>query len=469
MLKFFKSIEKTLIFVIKGLMFIGLFLAFFLPYVPQVPQLIAFSRIAAIPMSSFAILGICFIKIYGGFAIGVKKSREIIYSVMLAAAITDVITYLQLSIMIKSFANFYYLLLAMVAQYIVIYVATRFGNFIYFAINQPAKCVVVYSDESMVPQYLRKIGRYKRQWVVKDVVHYSNEDVKALIRHNDTVFFFDTPRNVRSELIEYCYKHNKNIFASPDVADVVIKYSDHVLLDDMTVFGSLVGDLTFEQKLIKRAFDVILSGIGLIVASPIMLAEVIAIKLCDKGPVLFKQARLTKGGREFNVLKFRTMVVDAEKQDVAVLSSKHDSRVTPVGRVLRATRIDELPQLINIFRGDMSIVGPRPERASIAEEYEKDLPEFRYRLKVKAGLTGLAQIMGKYNTTPKDKLTLDLVYIEQYSIWLDLKIMLQTAKVLFKSDSTEGFDEDDKIEFVKHEAGQPPEIELEEENDESGI
>ena len=183
--------------------------------------------------------------------------------------------------------------------------------------------------------------------------------------------------------------------------------------------------------------DIIISGAGLLVASPVMLIEALAIKLEDGGPVFFRQPRMTKDGKVFDVLKFRTMIVDADK-DVKRLASQNDDRITKVGKFLRKTRMDELPQFINILKGDMSIVGPRPEQVEITEKYVEVLPEFRYRLKVKAGLTGLAQIQGKYNTTPRDKLIFDLIYIEQYSIWVDIKLILQTVKVLFKSDSTEG-------------------------------
>ena len=217
----------------------------------------------------------------------------------------------------------------------------------------------------------------------------------------------------------------------------------------MTVLESRVTGLTFEQSVVKRACDILVSGIGLIIASPFMLLEALAIKLEDGGPVFFKQPRVTKDGKAFNVLKFRTMIVDADKHKKR-LASEDDDRITKVGKVLRKLRIDELPQFLNILKGEMSIVGPRPEQVEITEKYVEILPEFKYRLKVKAGLTGLAQILGKYNTTPKDKLILDLMYIEQYSIWVDLKLMLQTAKVLFKSDSTEGVQGEFPIELVKH-------------------
>ena len=199
--------------------------------------------------------------------------------------------------------------------------------------------------------------------------------------------------------------------------------------------------LSIENRFAKRTIDLILSLLAIIVTSPIMIIVALLIKMYDGGPALFKQKRLTIDGKIFDVYKFRSMIVDAEKDGVARLASKNDNRITPIGKFIRKVRLDELPQLLNILKGDMSIVGPRPERPEIAEEYGKVMPEFSYRLKVKAGLTGYAQILGKYNTTPKDKLLLDLMYIEKYSLFLDFKLMLMTIKILFMSESTEGVDE----------------------------
>ena len=183
----------------------------------------------------------------------------------------------------------------------------------------------------------------------------------------------------------------------------------------------------------------------MVVAAPIMLAVAAAIKLEDGGPVFYKQDRLTRGGREFKILKFRSMIVDAEKYAGAVLASGDDPRITRVGKVIRATRLDELPQLLNILKGDMSIVGPRPERKCLADEITKELPEFPYRLKVRGGLTGYAQIFGKYNTSAYDKLRLDLIYIENYSLLLDFKLIILTLRIIFSKDSTEGIDKAQEI------------------------
>lgn len=196
-----------------------------------------------------------------------------------------------------------------------------------------------------------------------------------------------------------------------------------------------------EYLFIKRVFDILASGIALIILSPLMIIVALMIRR-DGGIAFYRQKRLTKNGKEFYVLKFRSMRMDAEKDGVARLSAgENDPRITPIGRFIRACRIDELPQLINILKGEMSVVGPRPERPEIAAQYEEEFPEFSLRLQAKAGLTGYAQIYGKYNTTPRDKLLMDLQYISKPSIAEDLKIMFATVKILFLPESTEGIAE----------------------------
>ena len=215
------------------------------------------------------------------------------------------------------------------------------------------------------------------------------------------------------------------------------------------LYGNLAGGLIMSVCLVvyvlmalwsRRIMDIVISLIGIVIASPFMLLIVLAIKLYDHGPILYKQERLTKDGKPFMIYKFRSMTVHSEDAG-ARLAAKGDARVTPVGRVIRAIHFDELPQLFNILKGDMSVVGPRPERQVIADQYTEEIPEFVLRLKVKAGLTGYAQVYGKYNTTPYDKLKLDLTYIENYSVWMDIKILFLTFKILFVRENTEGVDE----------------------------
>ena len=260
----------------------------------------------------------------------------------------------------------------------------------------------------------------------------------------DAVIIGDIPSHERNQLLKQCFGRGIRTYTVPKISDVINRSSDDLNLFDTPLLLSRNEDLKIEQVVGKRVVDIIFSVLGLIVSSPFFLVIAFLIKATDGGPVFYKQLRLTKGRQEFMIYKFRTMIQDAEKDGHARLASEKDDRILPVGRFLRATRLDELPQLINILKGEMSVVGPRPERPELAEEIEKELPEFAYRLKVKAGLTGYAQIYGKYNTTSYDKLKLDLTYIRNYSFFLDLKLMIMTPKIMLMKESTEGVMENDE-------------------------
>lgn len=449
--------RRAVVFLLKIFLFLVLFLLFFGLFSIENDQLRARNRTAAVTMTTFVILGIAMTAVYGGFAVGKKKSREIIPPLCIAAFITDLITYFQLALMNTNRWNQYQfrlpnplmLLLVCFLQALAVTGFVYLGNYIYFRMYPPDDCVIICSDQERAKELVRRVARYQKQYRITGVFDYMDPDLKKQIRHSDLVFLYELPADVKAEIIDYAYKHSTNIYFQTELSDIVVNYAKYTVLDDLSLLGSTTKELSVEQKFIKRLIDILVSGVCLILLSPVMLAEALAIKLGDGGPVFYKQERLTIGGKKFNVLKFRTMVVDAERQG-AQLATKNDSRITPVGKFLRATRMDELPQFLNVLKGDMSIVGPRPERESIAEEYYKEVPEFAYRLRAKAGLTGLAQITGKYNTSPKDKLMLDLMYIERYSIWMDILLMFQTLTVFFKRDSTEGIEEGMKTAEVSH-------------------
>lgn len=237
----------------------------------------------------------------------------------------------------------------------------------------------------------------------------------------------------------YCIGKRIPCFVLPRVGNLLFQGARHVHTLSSPVLMISGKEPSIEYLFVKRAFDIIMSLLGILVFSPLFLLCAAAIFLTDRGPVIYRQKRLTKGGKVFTICKFRSMRVDAEKDGVARLSSgESDERITPVGRILRACRLDELPQLFNILKGDMTIVGPRPERPEIAEQYEKIYPEFSLRTQVKAGLTGYAQVYGKYNTEPLEKLEFDIMYINHMSIITDLQLMFATVGILFNPDSTEG-------------------------------
>ena len=251
----------------------------------------------------------------------------------------------------------------------------------------------------------------------------------------------DIPSHERNLLLKKCYDAGIRVYMIPKISDILIRTSTNLNLFDTPILLSRNEGLQADQMLVKRIIDVVVSVIGIIITMPLFVMFGAAIHITDRGPIFYKQTRLTLDGKLFEIYKFRTMREDAEKDGIARLAGEDDDRITAVGKLLRATRFDELPQLFNIIKGEMSLVGPRPERPEIAAEYMEELPEFSMRLKMKAGLTGYAQVHGKYNTTPYDKLKLDLHYIRNYSIWMDLILIVLTPKVLFMKESTEGVGE----------------------------
>ncbi len=257
------------------------------------------------------------------------------------------------------------------------------------------------------------------------------------------VMIYDVEENLKQKLLTYCFENDIKVIIVPNVSDIILHGSRQSHLIDTPFYVADNFKLSNEQELLKRILDLIIIIPITIIALPFMAITALCIKLEDRGPILYKQERLTKNGEHFYVYKFRSMIVNAEKAG-AQLASKNDNRITKVGNVIRKIRFDELPQILNILKGDMSIVGPRPERPEIAEDYVKDYPEFKYRLKVKAGLTGYAQIFGKYNTTPEDKVKMDIMYIQNYSLLLDIKLIILTVKILFMPESTEGIEEGQK-------------------------
>ena len=265
----------------------------------------------------------------------------------------------------------------------------------------------------------------------------------------DGVIVGDMTAELRNDILKNCYANGIRTYTMPKITDVILKSSETLEAFDSPMFLNRNSGITPEQAAVKRLSDIIMSLMGLIIASPFMLVIAAAIKLEDHGPVFYKQKRCTKDGKVFEILKFRSMIVNAEQSGISVPATERDPRITKVGRVIRATRFDELPQIINILKGEMSVVGPRPERIEHVREYSAEIPEFKYRMAVKGGLTGYAQVYGKYNTTPYDKLKLDLLYIQNYSIFLDLEIILKTVQVMFTKESTEGFDKRRSEEMTK--------------------
>ena len=447
MKKHLHKFETTMWLFIKILLCVTLMFSFTRILGQENIGLTRLSRMLGITVSTFVVLWYLFLSAYGRYDVGRRKSKPIIYSLSLAVFCTDVITYLQVMIMRTNSGVHEFrlrrpelLLYAFVVQILVIIVFAYGGNWLFFKIHKPEKCCVITSSQKRLDEIAFAIGRFKKQYEITKVLDYHSKNLKEHIRNADTVFMYDVPVETRTEIMRMCYKYKVNVYFNPEIEDIMELNATHYILDDMYLFNKNVKALTMEQRIMKRLLDIILSLVLGILSAPFWLGGMIAIKLYDGGPVLFKQERATINGKRFQVYKLRTM-----KQGVSNYSvKKDDDRITKPGQFLRRTRIDELPQLLNVLKGDMTFVGPRPEMIKNVDAYTEELPEFKYRLRMKAGLTGYAQIAGKYNTTPKDKLIMDMMYIEQFSILRDIQLILQTIVVLFKSDSTEAFDKKNK-------------------------
>lgn len=387
----------------------------------------------------YGVLLFFFVHTYGGLKVGYLRKGDIIYSQILAALCVNAITYVQICLLDRHFVNVIPLAVMTLIQAVIIALWAAAFHYLYTKTFPPRKMILVYGER---PAFglKDKINTREDKYNICEMVNIDCglEAVYKRISRYEAVIIGDIPSQFRNRIMKYCFEQSIRTYMLPKISDIILRGSDDIHLFDSPLLLARNNGFTFEQKVMKRATDIVVSLFLLILLSPIMLITVIAIRLYDGGPSIHKQTRLTMGGREFDVYKFRSMVVDAEKDGIARLAAEGDVRVTPIGKVIRRTRIDELPQLFNILKGEMSLVGPRPERPQIAEEYRTYMPEFDFRLKVKGGLTGYAQIYGKYNTTPYDKLKLDLMYIENYSFRLDLKLIMMTFKVVFMKESTEG-------------------------------
>ena len=380
---------------------------------------------------------------YGGMKIGYLKPMDILFSQIFSLICVNVITYMQLSLMEVKLVWMNGLIWMTVAQAVFSGVWTWFCNFVYRKAFPPRDLFLIHGERSIKDISQKFAGRPDKYKIAKtaDIKEGVESLKREILAGNMAVVLWDIPTADRNKLLKFCYSRSIRVYMMPKITDVLIQGSDQLHLFDTPILLSREYSLKIEQRIAKRIIDIVCSLVLLVISAPIQLVTALAIKCYDKGPVFYKQVRCTRGQREFEILKFRSMRVDAEKDGVARLATKNDDRITPIGKFIRTVRIDELPQLFNILKGDMSFIGPRPERPEIIAQYMEDMPEFALRMKVKAGLAGYAQVYGKYNTTPYDKLKLDLSYIENYSLWMDIKLMLLTLKILFKPESTEGIEE----------------------------
>lgn len=390
----------------------------------------------------YAFFLIIFSYIYGGMKLGYLKRENIMFSQVLAVLCANILGYLETVLLSARFVDVMPIIVTTLIDIILVFVWSIITDALFKKMFPPRRLLLLYEDYTAEDMMIKMQSR-KDRFEIAEMLDVSTgwEVIIEKIEKYDAVLIYDVHSLLRNKILKYCYSKSIRVYMTPKISDVIVRSSDNIHLFDTPLLLARNTGLTFEQKVLKRGMDIVFAVVVLVLSSPFMLLTALAIKLYDGGPVLFKQDRATINGKVFKIHKFRSMIVDAEKEGLSIPASEKDPRITPIGHVIRKLRLDELPQVFDILAGNMSVVGPRPERVEHVEKYTADIPEFAYRLKVKGGLTGYAQIYGKYNTTAYDKLKLDLMYIQNYSVLLDIKLILMTIKIMFMKESTEGFDE----------------------------
>lgn len=380
-----------------------------------------------------------FTTLYGGYKVGSQRLTDIIYSNWLSLVIVNSVTYLQISLIGRKFMPLGLFAIVTVIQLALISLWANIANRVYIRIFTPKKLIFLYNG-NYPDNIINKFNARPERFHIAGIHKVGPEDnrILDLIAGIDGIVIYNLQDKGTAEILKLCVENGICCYLLPSLSDILLRTSEIMYLFDTPLFIVKNEGLYLGQRFFKRLFDVLCSLFLIMLFCPLIMITAVCIKLCDGGPIIYRQERCSQYGRRFNILKFRSMKIDAEMDGVARLSEEGDPRITPVGRIIRKYRIDELPQLFNILKGDMSFVGPRPERPEIIEQYKKIVPEFDYRLSVKCGLTGYAQVIGRYNTTPEDKLKLDLIYIQTYSLMQDFKILLMTIRSVLSKDSTEG-------------------------------
>ena len=395
-------------------------------------------------IAGYAVILLFFNRTYNAYLFGYSRIRSLIFAQWISQLFSVAIVYFVVSFAWNYFSDVWPLLALLGIQLVFDIVWSWLGTLIFFRLHPPMRTILIFRDELDRKRFGSMQGKpMARLYKIQKEVQFdgSFREIKDSLTDYEAIFVAGINSRCRNGILKYCKEKGVPGFFLPHIGDMIMQEARHIQAFDSPVLYVNRKENSPEYIALKRLFDILFAVFGIIVLSPIMLITGLAIRLYDGGPAFYKQVRLTKGGREFKIFKFRSMRVDAEKDGIARLSTgDKDDRITPIGRIVRKCRLDELPQLFNILKGDMSIVGPRPERPEIAEQYYQKMPDFRLRLQVKAGLTGYAQVYGKYNTDPYEKLEFDLMYINQMSILTDLKLMFATFAILFSGESTAGVD-----------------------------
>lgn len=417
-------------------------LLFYYTYIHHYPRANFYMKGNVLFFVVYSAILVLFMMIYGSFSIRKYRTRELVFAFGLSCFFTDVIAYFLMCMIAKALLPPKYVILTLLAQCLIetgVFILARISA---DRLEPTAPALLIAAEEDAEESVRNKFDRRRTRYYIDRVVSADMpwEELCAIMHSYTTVVLMPMEKELCRRIMDDCFWHGIAIMLKPDMQDIMVNCADTVIMSDVPLCAVHTGNHDRGYLTAKRVLDIVASVCGLIICSPIFLAVAIAIKIQDSGPVFYRQKRLTLNGKPFYLTKFRSMVVNAESATGAVLAGKSDSRITKVGAFLRATRIDELPQLLNILNGDMTLVGPRPERPEFYQKYCAEYPEFAYRLRAKAGLTGYAQLYGKYNTTFADKALLDMYYIQKASFLWDLQLIFYTLKIIFVKESTEGVD-----------------------------
>jgi len=429
---------------------VGIVLAFWLKFGETIPLYNWSSYVKVLPWISITALAIFYMfDLYSNWRR--KSIYHLIYTIGLSIGTLSLFT-MVLTFWYRGFSFPRSVIIISAIIQFVLFVAVR--SLIWWVAKQKygrRKVLIIAENIEDGLLFAQKFLQHTSGWFIIQnfvPVHLWKQTVEAIQEADVVLLSPSLSREQRAEILSYCSRYGKEVLIVPELFELFILNAESQQIDDMLVLSVQPPGLTAAQLFLKRVFDVVVSSFLIIVLSPIMLVLFVLVPLTSKGPAIFKQERMGRNGKEYLIYKFRSMVHDAEKKTGPTLATDNDPRITPLGRFIRATRLDEIPQLFNVLKGDMSLVGPRPERAFFIEQFCESIPDYTYRMSVKPGITGLAQVMAKYSTTVEDKLRFDLMYVRNYSLALDIKILLQTLRVVFQWEASEGIKSDDDLKSL---------------------
>ena len=442
--------RRSIVSLARLLYLVALVVFFYLGWNEGYEETLFFNFGNYVVLFSYSIMLLVFMNVYGGLRVGSVRVTNLLLSSFFALLFTNFFIYFELSLIAREMLSILPMLAIFGGQILLATAGCMLMNAVYFALNDVRQVVAIYTGDQDDTKVIEKMSQFTRRFTVVETVD-ARQPLDALIARiapYDSVLLGRMDPYTRKAVFQYCYRSGKRINILPDSMEIALCVATKTQILDTPILLCKNRELTPEQRLVKRIMDIVISLLGIVALGPLMLVIALAIKLQDGGPVFYRQTRLTLGGKPFSIIKFRSMRVDADKglAEEELRAVSRDPRITWVGRMLRPYRLDELPQLFNVLAGDMSIVGPRPERVEHYDLYTRDLPEFELRLRAKAGMTGYAQIYGRYNTTPRDKLNMDLFYTEDFSILQDVRLIFMTLKILFVRESSEGFEDDEQAE-----------------------